>query len=113
MENPSLAARRLTAPDELLCENDETRRNPRMAYVEAGGLEVHEALHRFIEDEALPGTGVDQKAFWRSLGELIRRFGPRNATLVEKRERLQEAIDLWERQHLGQDRDVAEYRSFL
>jgi malate synthase len=84
-----------------------------MAYIEAGGLQVHEVLHRFVETEALPGTEVDSKAFWRSLGELVRRFGPRNATLIEKRERLQEAIDLWERQHRGHDRSLADYRSFL
>ena len=84
-----------------------------MAYVEAGGLQIDEALHRFVEEEALPGTGIDAKALWRSLGELIRRFGPRNATLIEKRERLQEAIDVWERQHRGQERDSAAYRSFL
>jgi malate synthase len=84
-----------------------------MAYVEAGGLQVHEVLHRFIEDEALPDTGIDAKSFWRSLGELVRRFGPRNQSLVETRARMQEAIDQWERQHRGQDRDIAEYKSFL
>ena len=44
-----------------------------MGYVEAGGLQIHETLHRFVEEEALPGTGIEAKAFWRSLGELIER----------------------------------------
>ena len=31
--------------------------------VQAGGLSVAEALHRFVEEEALPGTGVEPAAF--------------------------------------------------
>jgi malate synthase len=84
-----------------------------MSYVEAGGLRVDEVLHRFIETEALPGTGIEPAAFWRSLGEVMRRFGPRNRALLDKRAMIQAAIDRWEKEHRGQPRDVEAYQSFL
>ena len=32
--------------------------------VQIGGLGVAESLHRFVTEEALPGSGVDPDAFW-------------------------------------------------
>lgn len=32
--------------------------------IQVGGLQVASVLHDFIENEALPGTGVDSAAFW-------------------------------------------------
>jgi len=32
----------------------------------------------FIEDEALPGTGISSATFWSGLAALVRDFGERN-----------------------------------
>ena len=35
--------------------------------VQVGGLSVADSLHRFVEEEALPGSGVEPQAFWDGL----------------------------------------------
>ena len=35
-----------------------------MDHVETGGLRVARALYDFVNNEALPGTGVAPAAFW-------------------------------------------------
>ena len=82
-------------------------------YTQVAGLQVATTLYRFIEDEALPGSGVESAAFWRGLSELVNDLGPRNAALLARREDLQRAIDGWHREHPGAGFDPADYRGFL
>jgi len=81
--------------------------------IEIGGLQIAAALHELVETEIAPGTGVDGAEFWLALEEIIRDFGPRNAALLEKRDRLQAQIDDWHIARRGQRHDAAAYRSFL
>ena len=57
-------------------------------YLERAGLKVDEALTQFIENEALPGSGIEAEAFWQGLGELVETAMPRNAELLMVREDL-------------------------
>lgn len=77
------------------------------------GLQVAEGLYRFINDEALPGTGVSESAFWDGFAALIRDLSPRNRALLETREVLQQKIDAWHQSRRGQTHDPAAYRAFL
>ena len=61
--------------------------------VRVGRLRVAEVLHRFVEEEALPGTGLDPAAFWSGLDDLVHDLAPRNRELLARREELQQAID--------------------
>ena len=81
--------------------------------VQMSGLSVDEAFHRFIEEEALPGSGIGSDAFWSGLAELVDRFAGRNRALLAERERLQQAIDTWHRERRGQAHDAAAYRTLL
>ena len=83
------------------------------ADVQVAGLEVAGELYRFVEDEALPGSGVDSETFWQGLSDLIHDFGPRNRALLDRREALQTAIDGWHREHPGGDFDPSAYHAFL
>ena len=47
-----------------------------MARVTVGSLRVAEVLHRFIEDEALPGSGVRSADFWDGLERALVELGP-------------------------------------
>ncbi len=82
-------------------------------YVTVGELQYGESLHRFIVDEALPGSGVSADAFFGGMDRLISRFGGKNAELLAERNRLQSAIDGWHRERAGQPHDAAAYKAFL
>ncbi len=85
----------------------------RMDRVEVGGIEVARELHAFIEQEALPGTGVEADAFWSGLAGLIRDLAPRNAALLARRDELQRQLDEWHRAHHGKPADPDGYEAFL
>ncbi|MBA4741631.1 MAG: malate synthase G, partial [Azoarcus sp.] len=76
-------------------------------------LDVDAGLHRFIENEALPGTGVKPAAFWKGLSELAHDFAPRVRELLATRDRIQAEMDRWHREHPGPIRDAAAYRAHL
>jgi malate synthase len=57
------------------------------------GIEVDRELKSFIEDEALPGTGLDPAAFWAGFSALLRDLTPENKRLLRRREDLQALID--------------------
>ena len=76
-------------------------------------LQVDAALARFIETEALPGTGIEPAAFWQGFDTLAHELAPKNAALLAERDRLQTEIDGWHRAHPGPIRDMAAYQDFL
>ena len=76
-------------------------------------LHVATPLYRFIQDEVLPGTGVDAAAFWAGFDALVRDLAPRNAALLAERDRLQAALDDWHKKHPGPIRNMTKYRAFL
>jgi len=77
------------------------------------GLSVDSRLAAFIEDKALPGTGIDAKKFWADFADLLGNFAPENAALLAKREDLQAQIDAWHQSREGQPHDPAAYQAFL
>ena len=76
-------------------------------------LQVAANLKRFIEEEALPGTGVDVVAFWKGFDALVHDLAPKNRALLAERDRLQTELDQWHRAHPGPIADMAAYRAFL
>ena len=76
-------------------------------------LQVSADLVAFIEERALPGTGVDNATFWAGLSELVHGFGPENRALLEKREAIQKQIDDWHIARRGASHDHEEYKAFL
>ena len=77
--------------------------------VEKPGLQVDRALADFIDQDALPGTGVTVDAFWQAFGRLVRDFSPKNRELVAKRTELQGKIDAWHIARVGQPHDATAY----
>jgi malate synthase len=74
---------------------------PSESHERIGAIGVAPVLRRFVEDEVLPGTGVEARRFWAGLEGLIAEFAPRNRELLAERERLQTAIDDWHRANPG------------
>ena len=76
-------------------------------------LQVAGALAAFVEEHALPGTGVAPDAFWAGFSELLHGFAPRNTALLDKRKTLQNQIDTWHIARRGQPHDGEGYQDFL
>jgi malate synthase len=77
------------------------------------GLHVAPELARFVEERALPGTGLAPDAFWRGVADIYARFAPANAALLARRDALQAQIDDWHRARAGQPFDAGAYHRFL
>ncbi len=80
--------------------------------IPVAGLRVARELHDFVAKEALPGTGVDEQAFWQGFAALVEELAPRNRQLLARRDALQASIDAWHRDN-GAPVDLAAYRAFL
>ena len=83
------------------------------AMIDKAGLKVAEALVRFVEDKALPGTGIAPDAFWAGMTDIYARFAPENRALLARRDALQEQIDAWHVEQAGKPIDMAAYKAFL
>lgn len=83
------------------------------ASINVHGLKVDAELHRFIEQEALPGTGVDPASYWAGFAALFRDLAPVNKRLLDRRDALQAKIDGWHIARRGQDIDQDAYETFL
>ncbi|TNF58576.1 MAG: malate synthase G [Rhodobacteraceae bacterium] len=77
------------------------------------GLRIAPELVDFIENKAIPGTGVAASDFWAGLSALVHDLGPENRALLEKREAIQARIDAWHIAHRDRPHDHAAYRAFL
>jgi malate synthase len=81
--------------------------------IDVHGLKVDAALHRFVEEEALPGTGIDPARYWSGFAAIAKTSTPVNRVLLQHRDELQARIDAWHRERRGKDVDPAAYRAFL
>ena len=81
--------------------------------IAAGRLQVASVLHRFIEDQVLPGSGLDREAFWRGFEVVAHDLAPKNAALLAERDRLQAELDDWHRANPGPIGDMPAYRAIL
>ncbi len=77
------------------------------------GLQVDPKLARFIEDAALPGTGVEAAAFWKGFAAIVTELGAKNRALLVRRDELQAQIDAWHVGRRGQPHDHEAYKAFL
>ena len=81
--------------------------------VQVGGLSVAEVLHRFVVDEALPGSGIDPDAFWAGADAIIHDLTPRNRELLARREEFQAQLDGYYREHPGAPTDIEAHEAWL
>src|SRR4051812_20712603 len=77
------------------------------------GLQVASRLHRFIEDQVLPATGVASTTFWRGFAAIVTDLTPKNLALLGERDRLQRELDAWHTANPGPIADMPAYRGFL
>ena len=83
-----------------------------MGRVDRDGLQVDARLAAFVDEQALPGTGVDAGAFWTGLSALIHGKAAKNRDLLAKRADLQARISAWHKANPGRP-DPAAYKAML
>ncbi|MCE2829635.1 MAG: malate synthase G [Sphingomonadales bacterium] len=83
------------------------------AYTNRAGLQVAEALVRFAEETALPGTGVEASRFWQGVADILARCAPVNRALLARRDEIQTQLDDWHKANPGPITDMAAYQKFL
>jgi malate synthase len=76
------------------------------------GLTVARVLHDFVNNDVLPGTGVDATKFWNGFAALANELAPKNRALLARRDALQHQIDEWHRRN-GAPVDLEAYKAFL
>jgi len=81
--------------------------------IQVGGLQVAEELHAFVRDDALPGSGVDERAFWDGVETILADLTPRNRELLARRDELQRRLDEWHTANPGPVRDQPAYLRML
>ena len=81
--------------------------------VASGNLKVAKSLYDFVNTQALPGTGLDQSAFWAGVDALIHELAPVNRELLAERDQIQAKIDAYHIERQGQPHDAAGYKAFL
>ncbi|WDU62695.1 malate synthase G [Pseudomonas poae] len=82
-------------------------------HVQVGGLQVAKVLFDFVNNEAIPGTGITADQFWAGADKVIHDLAPKNKALLAKRDDFQARIDTWHQTHAGQAHDPVAYKAFL
>ena len=83
-----------------------------IGYMPLHGFSIAKKFYHFINDEVLPGTGLDPDTFWRESCDLMERLAPINRRLLEHRDAMQRRIDAWHIAHPGVP-DGEAYQAFL
>ena len=82
-------------------------------HVQVGGLQVAKVLFDFVNNEAIPGTGLTADQFWAGADKVIHDLAPKNKALLAKRDDFQARIDAWHQAHASQAHDAVAYKAFL
>ncbi|MCA4798441.1 malate synthase G [Acinetobacter towneri] len=80
------------------------------ARIQKGKLAIAKELYDFIENEALPGSGLDSDTYWKNFEQVVVDLSPKNKTLLAKRDELQAKIDEW---HRNNTFELEAYKAFL
>ena len=84
-----------------------------MKIVDKNGLKISSTLFEFINNEAIPNTGVKIDDFWNKFSKVVHELTPINKKLIQKRENIQKKIDDWHKSRKEKDFDKNEYMNFL
>lgn len=81
-------------------------------YVKVGSLQVAKELYDFVNNEAIPKSGLEIDSFWTGFEKLISDLTPENKKLLAFRDELQNKINSWHKDH-KEGINASEYKSFL
>ena len=82
-------------------------------YVKIKNLSVSEHLFKFINQEALPGTGISQSLFWKKFDKATHNLAIKNREIIQIRRKLQIEIDRWHLNNKDKKFNFKTYKKFL
>ena len=82
-------------------------------YVKIKNLSVSEHLFKFINQEALPGTGISQSLFWKKFDKATHNLAIKNREIIQIRRKLQLEIDRWHLNNKDKKFNFKRYKKFL
>lgn len=83
------------------------------ARIEKHGLQIAAELHQLVEQDIIPGTGIEADHFWQQLAQVLADLTPVNQALLAKRDEMQAKIDAWHQDPANQPLDAEQYKAFL
>ncbi len=82
-------------------------------YLKIKNLSVSENLANFINKELLSGIKINKEKFWKGFDKCVHKLAPQNIKLLQKRERLQKAIDALHIDRKDKQLSIIKYTKFL
>ena len=84
-----------------------------MKKIDVGNLKIDSEMLDFINNEAIPKTGIEINLFWPEFEKSILKLAAVNKKLLETREEIQKKIDKWHLSKKGDEFNKDEYIKFL
>ena len=84
-----------------------------MNMINKNDLKISSTLFEFVNNEAIPGTGIVSEQFWDNFSKIVHELAPINKNLIEKREVIQKKIDNWHKSNKGDELNKKDYIKFL
>ena len=81
--------------------------------ISLSGLQVDPVLAAFVNEQALPGTGVSEAQFWDGLAGIVNDLTDDNLALLQRRADLQAQMDDFHSANPGPITDMETYKGFL
>ncbi len=84
-----------------------------MSKVNIENLKIDKILLDFVNNEAIPNTGVKAVNFWQGFDKAVHELAPINKELINKRKNIQKKIDDWHISKKNENFNFEEYVNFL
>ena len=62
-------------------------------FITTDKIQIAEPLYDLVNNEIIPGTGINQEGFWISLSQIIEKLSDENSQLLNQRTQIQKKID--------------------
>ena len=82
-------------------------------YINTENLSISEELYNFINNQALPGTNVIEKNFWKGLSQVTHELSPKLKKLLKTRKKLQMDLDRWHLENFEKEFNLKDYKSYI
>ena len=79
--------------------------------IERESLLINTNLYNFIEEEALPETGISSSSFWQGFANIINDLSKVNVDLLNERDNFQAQIDKWHQENFAGQFNFNRYNS--